>query len=172
MRAFVPGTGRVEVLGSKINGEHGELSWSHLTFTQPLYLRWQRIFFLPFTLEANRIGTLIDCHSFLVTLVMMMTRNGLTQNLCLCPPYIYLLRTMRSHTLQSDWSARHYPSQWWLGGLRHHNAPLGPSTWASGCWGRRWYSFPIKVPLLIPLSLILRRQISLVEQKGLFFSTL
>ena len=86
MRAFVAGKGSVEVLGCKINGEHGELSWSHLTFTLPLYLRWQSVFFLPFTLEANRIGTLLDSHGFLVTLVMMMTRNGLTQNLCLCPP--------------------------------------------------------------------------------------
>ena len=151
---------------------HGELSWSHLTFTLPLYLHWQKFSFLPFILEANLIATLLDCRGFLVTLVMMMTRSGLTQNLCLCPPYIYLLRTVRSHTLQSDWLARHYPSQWWLGGLRHYNVPLCPSTWASGCWGRPWYSFPIKVPLLTPLSLILRRQSSLVEQKGLCFSTL
>ena len=43
--------------------------------------------------------------------------SGLTQNLCLWPPYIYLLRTRRSHTLQSDWSARHSPSQWCLGEL-------------------------------------------------------
>jgi len=46
--------------------------------------------------------------------LMMIAWNGRTQNLCLWPPYIYLLRTMRSHTLQSDWSARHSPSQWWL----------------------------------------------------------
>ena len=45
---------------------------------------------------------------------MMIAWNGITQNLCLWPPYIYLLRTMRSHTVQSDWSARHSPSQWWL----------------------------------------------------------
>ena len=73
--------------------------------------------------------------------LMMIAWNGLTQNLCLWPPYIYLLRTMRSHTLQSDWSARHSPSQWWLWGLRHHNVPLCPSTWVSGCWGRPWYIF-------------------------------
>ena len=71
---------------------------------------------------------------------MMRAGHGLTQNLCLWPPYIYLLRTMRSHTLQSDWSARHSPSQWWLWGLRHHNVPLCPSTWVSGCWGRPWYN--------------------------------
>ena len=46
--------------------------------------------------------------------LMMIAWNGRTQNLCLWPPYIHLLRTMRSHTLQSDWSARHSPSQWWL----------------------------------------------------------
>lgn len=73
--------------------------------------------------------------------LMMIAWNGITQNLCLWPPYIYLLRTMRSHTLQSDWSARHSPSQWWLWGLRHHNVPLCPSTWVSGCWGRPWYNF-------------------------------
>lgn len=38
MRAFVAGMGRVEVLGSKVNGEHGKLSWSHLTFILPLHL--------------------------------------------------------------------------------------------------------------------------------------
>ena len=47
----------------------------------------------------------------------MIPWSGLTQNLCLWPPYIYLLRTRRSHTLQSDWSARHSPSQWCLGEL-------------------------------------------------------
>ena len=51
---------------------------------------------------------------WLTVYLMMIAWNGLTQNLCLWPPYIYLLRTMRSHTLQSDWSARHSPSQWWL----------------------------------------------------------
>ena len=39
MRTFVPDRGSVEVLGSKVNGEHGELSSNHLTFTLPLYLR-------------------------------------------------------------------------------------------------------------------------------------
>ena len=78
---------------------------------------------------------------WLLGYLMMIAWHGLTQNLCLCPPYIYLLRTMRSHTLQSDWSARHCPSQGWLWGLRHHNVPLCPSTWVSGCWGRPWYSF-------------------------------
>ena len=48
---------------------------------------------------------------------------------------------MRSHTLQPDWSVRHHPSQEHLGGLRHHNVPLCPSTWASGCWGRPFYNF-------------------------------
>ena len=72
---------------------------------------------------------------------MMIAWNGLTQNPCLWLPYIYLLRTMRSHTLQSDWSARHSPSQWWRWGLRHHNEPLCPSTCVSGCWGRSWYNF-------------------------------
>ena len=142
MRAFVAGKGSVEVLGSKVNGERGEHRWNHLTFTLPLYLRWQWVFFLPFILEANRTATLLGCRGLLVTLLMMIAWSGLTQNLCLWPPYIYLLRTMRSHTLQSDWSARHSPSQWWLWALRHHNVPLCPSTWVSGCWGRPWYSFP------------------------------
>ena len=48
-------------------------------------------------------------------------------------PLTSLLRTMRSHTLQTDWSARHSPSQWCLWGLRHHNVPLCPSTCVSGC---------------------------------------
>ena len=77
---------------------------------------------------------------WLLGYLMMIAWNGRTQNLCLWPPYIYLLRTMRSHTLQSDWSARHSPSQWWLWALRHHNVPLCPSTWLSGCWGRPWYN--------------------------------
>ena len=71
---------------------------------------------------------------------MMRAGHGLTQNLCLWPPYIYLLRTMSSHTLHSDWSDRHSPLQWWLWGLRHHNVPLCPSTWVIGCWGRPWYN--------------------------------
>ena len=68
MRAFVAGTGIVEVLGSKVNGEHGENRWNHLTFTLPLYLWGQTVFFRPFTLEAHCIGTLFGCHGFLVTL--------------------------------------------------------------------------------------------------------
>ena len=73
--------------------------------------------------------------------LMMIAWHGLTQNLCLWPPYVYLLRTMRSHTLQSDWSARYSPCQWWHWGLRHHIVPLCPSTWVSGCWWRPWYNF-------------------------------
>ena len=73
--------------------------------------------------------------------LMMIAWHGLTQNLCLWPPYVYLLRTMRSHTLQSDWSARYSPCQWWHWGLRHHNVPLCPSTWVSGWRWRPWYNF-------------------------------
>ena len=73
--------------------------------------------------------------------LLMIAWHGLTQNLCLWPPYVYLLRTMRSHSLQSDWSDRYSLSQWWLWGLRHHNVPLCQSTWVSGCWWRPWYSF-------------------------------
>ena len=68
MRAFVAGKGSVEVLGSNVNGEHGEHRWNYLTFTLPLYLCGQRVFFHPFTLEAHRIGTLLGCRGFLVTL--------------------------------------------------------------------------------------------------------
>ena len=68
MRAFVAGKGSVEVLGSKVNGERGEHRWNHLTFTLPLYLRRQRVFFRPFTFGAHRIGTLLGCREFLVTL--------------------------------------------------------------------------------------------------------
>ena len=78
---------------------------------------------------------------WLPSYLMIIAWNGLTQNLCLCPPYMYLLRIMRSHALQSDWSARYSPSQWWLWGLRHHNVPLCPSTWVNGWWGRPWYNF-------------------------------
>ena len=45
------------------------------------------------------------------------------------------------NNFQSDWSARHSPSQWWLWGLRLHNVPLCPSTCVSGWWGRSWYNF-------------------------------
>ena len=68
MRAFVAGKGSVEVLGSKFNGESGEHRGHHLTFTLPLYLCGQRVFFRPFTLVGYRIGTLLDCSGFLVTL--------------------------------------------------------------------------------------------------------
>ena len=78
---------------------------------------------------------------WLLGYLMMIAWHGLTQNFCLWLPYIYLLRTMRSHTLQSDCSSRHSPSQWWLWGLRHHNVPLCPSTWVSRCWWRPWYNF-------------------------------
>ena len=52
---FCARQGWVEVWGSQVNGEPGELSWNHLTFTLPRYLRWQRVFFCPFILEANRL---------------------------------------------------------------------------------------------------------------------
>ena len=68
MRAFVAGKGSVEVLGSKVNGESWEHRGNHLKFTLPLYLCGQRVFFRPFTLEAHRIGTLLGCRGFLVTL--------------------------------------------------------------------------------------------------------
>ena len=68
MRAFVAGKGSVEVLGGKVNGEHGENRWNHLTFTLPLYLWGQTVFFRPFTLGAHHIGTLLGCREFLVTL--------------------------------------------------------------------------------------------------------
>ena len=71
MRAFVAGKGSVAVLGGKVNGEYSECRWNHLTFTLPLYLCGQRVFFRPFTLEANRMETLLGCRVFLVTLVMM-----------------------------------------------------------------------------------------------------
>ena len=68
MRAFVAGKDSVEVLGRKVNGECGEHRWNQLTFTVPLYLCLQRVFFHPFTLEAHRIGALLGCLGFLVTL--------------------------------------------------------------------------------------------------------
>ena len=68
MRAFVASKGRVEVLGSQVNGERGEHIWNHLTFTLPLYLCVKRVFIRPFILEAHRIGTLLGCRGFLVTL--------------------------------------------------------------------------------------------------------
>ena len=37
---FCARQGWVEVWGSQVNGEPGELSWNHLTFTLPRYLRW------------------------------------------------------------------------------------------------------------------------------------
>ena len=68
MGALVAGKGSVEILGRKVNGERGERRWNHLTFTLPLYLWGQTVFFHPFTLEAHRIGPLIGCRGFLVTL--------------------------------------------------------------------------------------------------------
>ena len=68
MRAFVAGKGSVEVLGSKVNGESGEHIGHHLMFTLPLYLCGQRVFFRPFTLEVQLIGSLLGCLGILVTL--------------------------------------------------------------------------------------------------------
>ena len=68
MRAFVAGKGSVEVLGSKDNGESGEHSWNLLTFTLPLYLCGQRVFFRPFPLVGYCIGTLLGFRGFWVTL--------------------------------------------------------------------------------------------------------
>ena len=62
------GKGSVEVLGSKVNGERGEHRWNHLTFTLPLYLCGQRVFFRPFTLEVHLIESLLGCLGILVTL--------------------------------------------------------------------------------------------------------
>ena len=56
---------------------------------------------------------------------------------------------MRSHTLQPDWSVRHHPSQEHLGGLRHHNVPLCPSTWVSGCKGGHDTTFSPLTPLCV-----------------------
>ena len=68
MRAFVAVKGSVEVLGSKVNGESGEHIGHHLTFTLPLYLCGQRVFFRPFIVEAHHIVSLLGCCGFHVTL--------------------------------------------------------------------------------------------------------
>ena len=120
--------GQCRGLGQQSQRERGEHRWNHLTFTLPLYLCGQRVFFRPFTLEAHRIGTLLgSVASWLPYDDSRKWPN--TESL----PLTSLLRTMRSHTLQSDWSAMHSPSQWLLWGLRHHNVSLCPSTWVSGC---------------------------------------
>ena len=49
------GKGSVEVLGGKVNGECGEHRWNQLTFTVPLYLCLQRVFFHPFTLKKTAL---------------------------------------------------------------------------------------------------------------------
>ena len=130
MRAFVAGKGSVEVLGSKVNGERGEHRWNHLTFTLPLYLCDLLLPFHPWSTPHWNSSWLPWLPGYLI----MIAWNALTQNLWLWPPCIYLLRTIRSHTLHSDWSARYSPSQWWLWSLRHHNVTLCQSTWVSGCW--------------------------------------
>ena len=56
------------VIGQKVNGEHVEHRWNHLTFILPLYPCGQRVFIRPFTLEAHRIGSILACRGFLVTL--------------------------------------------------------------------------------------------------------
>ena len=62
------GKGSVEVLGSQVNGARGDHRWNHLTLTLSLYLCGKRVFFLPITLEAHRIGTPLFCRGLLVTL--------------------------------------------------------------------------------------------------------
>ena len=81
--------------------------------------------------------------------LMMIAWSGLTHNLCIRPPYIYLLRTMSSHTLQCHWSTRHSPSQWWLWGLRNHNVPLCPSTWLVGAEGSHDKTFSPLTPVCV-----------------------
>ena len=63
MRAFVACKDSVEVLGSKVNGERGQHRWNHHTFTLPLYLCGQRVFFDPFTLEAHHIGIFVSARA-------------------------------------------------------------------------------------------------------------
>ena len=104
--------------------------------------------------------------------LMMVEWYGLTQNLCLWPTYIYLLRTMRGHTLQTDFLARNSPSQWWLWGLRHHNVPLCPSTWVSGCWRRPWYTFSPLTPLCDSGEWLFRGMVFLLMTLRLSFSAL
>ena len=135
---LLAGKGSIEVLGSQVNGERGEHRWNHLTFTLPVSLWTKGLLssFHPWSTPHWKSSWLRWHPGYF----MMIAWNGLTQNLCLWLPYIYLLRTMRSHTLQSDCSSRHSPSQWWLWSLRHHNVPLCPSTWVSGCWGRPSYN--------------------------------
>ena len=113
-----------------------ESSYLHTTFVS-LWAKGLLSSFHPWSTPHWNSSWLTGLPGYL----MMIAWHGLTQNLCLCPPYIYLLRTMSSHSLQSHWSVRHCPSQWWLWGLRHHSVPLCPSTWVSGCWGRPWYNF-------------------------------
>ena len=60
--------GQCEGLRQQVNGEGWEHRWNHLTFTLPLYLCGQRVFFRPFTLEVHRIGIILGCRGFLVTL--------------------------------------------------------------------------------------------------------
>ena len=47
--------GSIEVLGSQVKGERGEHRWNHLTFTLPLYLCGQRVFFRPLTLKHTAL---------------------------------------------------------------------------------------------------------------------
>ena len=107
--------------------------------------------------------------SWLPGYLKMIAWNGITQNLCLWPPYIYLLRTMRSHTLQSDWLATHSPSNggfgvlnitmnqcahqhWLVGAEAGHDTTFSPLTplfvwfWGAVIQGNGVFSWPSDFP--------------------------
>ena len=135
MRAFVAGKGSVEVLGSKSM----ENMWSIGGIILPSH-------YLCISVDKGSSFVLSPFKPTALELFLApwpwLTYDDRrkwpnTESL----PLTSLLRTMRSHTLQSDSSSRHSPSQWWLWGLRHHNVPLCPSTCVSGCWGWPWYNF-------------------------------
>ena len=92
MRAFVAGKGSVEVLGSKVNGEHGSIDGIIL----PSHFLCNSVD-KGFLSSFHPWSTLHWNSSWLPWLpgyLMMVPWYGLTQNLCLWPPYIYLLRTI------------------------------------------------------------------------------
>ena len=69
------------VIGQKVNGEHVEHRWNHLTFILPLYPCGQRSSFVLSPFKHTVLELFLA--PWLPGYLIMIAGNGLTQNLCL-----------------------------------------------------------------------------------------
>ena len=76
LRAFVAGKGSVEVLGSKVNGEHGENRWNHLTFTLPQKPSSAHIPFHEISLPTQMLYLFLKTNTLLLSQGMEYDHEG------------------------------------------------------------------------------------------------